>query len=74
VNVETIKLKVNDHTKILEIVPEKIQVFPNINLKRDSPKNTMVNISITDITRTIAITGLSSEMKLCLLLNFSDTR
>jgi hypothetical protein len=59
---------------ILDIFPENIHVSPKINLNRFSPKKTIANISINDISPTTKITGRSSFKKLCLLLNFSETR
>jgi hypothetical protein len=72
VNADTIKLKVKDQTRILEILPEKIQVSPKKSLNKYSPKNRINSISIIDIRQTITITGLRSERKLVLRLNFSE--
>jgi hypothetical protein len=74
VKVEAMKLKENDHTSILEILPENIHVSPNTILNRNSPKKVIAIISIKDIRLTTIITGLRSDKKLALLLNFSDTR
>jgi len=73
VNVETIKLNVNDQTIILDILPEMIQESPPIILNRNSPKKTIARISIKEIMLTIKMTGLSSAIKLSRLLNLSET-
>jgi hypothetical protein len=74
VKVETMKLKENDHTRILEIFPENIHISPNTILKSISPKKVIAIISIKEIRLTMIITGLRSDKKLALLLNFSEIR
>jgi hypothetical protein len=49
---ETIKLKANDQTIILDIVPEVIHLAPKTILNRSSPNNSIDMISITDINPT----------------------
>ena len=53
VNEEAMKLKVNDQTIILDILPEVIHWEPNIILKRSSPNKIIVITSTTEINPTI---------------------
>ena len=68
------KLNANDHTSILDILPENVHISPKTTLNRNSPKNVMTIISTNDISPTTIITGLRSDKKLVLLLYFSDIR
>ena len=49
---ETKKFKVYDHTKNLEISPEKLHKFPKTNLNRVMPKKEIINISKIQIVTT----------------------